>query len=74
MPKFNVKISDEVKEFMDKMDPEDREELEKEIKKLERNPFVGESCAPGPEGWYRTIGMKLKWLWREIELLFTKNK
>ena len=34
MPKFNVKISDEVKEFMDKMDPEDREELEKEIKKL----------------------------------------
>ena len=74
MKEFEVKFSDQVKNFMSELSEEDKKELEKGIEKLKRNPFCGTSCISGPVGWYLTAIMKVRWLWREIELLFTKSK
>lgn len=68
---LTFEISEETKKFMQSLSDEEKEELNKVLQSLKRNPYQGQSIQPGIKGMWFTFLLKLRWLKREIELFFS---
>lgn len=69
MKKFKIVMSEQIKEKMKSLSPKERKELKDAMQKVARNPYIGEPIGGGLK---IKLLNKIKWFWREIEILFER--
>lgn len=68
--KFGIDMSEQVRQVLADMSPEERVQAEAMISKLARNPYLANPIGGGP---LKVVWTKIRWFFREVRLFFTKK-